>query len=85
MGFLSVKAIGKHFGCFEDCHSLISLPDISKWNTSNVESMNRLFKNCFSLISLPDISKWNIFKVKNKEEMLEGFLSLINILNCPKN
>ena len=48
---------------FKNCSSLISLPNISKWNTSNVEEMNDLFKNCSSLISLPDISKWDITNV----------------------
>ena len=44
---------------FFGCSSLISLPDISKWNTNNVTNMEGLFANCSSLISLPDISKWN--------------------------
>ena len=41
---------------FTDCSSLKSLPDISKWNTSNVEHTKCLFKNCSSLKLLPDIS-----------------------------
>ena len=36
-----------------------SLPDISKWNTSNATNMSGLFSWCDSLVSLPDISKWN--------------------------
>ena len=44
---------------FPYCKSLISLPDISKWNTTNVTVMNAMFQLCGSLISLPDISKWN--------------------------
>ena len=44
---------------FEKCNSLILLPDISKWNTTNVQTMNKMFIKCNSLISLPDISKWN--------------------------
>ena len=44
---------------FLECNSLISLPDISKWNTSNVNDMSEIFRECNSLISLPDISKWN--------------------------
>ena len=46
-------------GMFYKCNSLRSLPDISKWNTSNVNDMNWMFYECNSLISLPDISKWN--------------------------
>ena len=44
---------------FYGCSSLISLPDISKWNTKNVNAMGLMFEECSSLISLPDISKWN--------------------------
>ena len=46
-------------GLFYKCQSLKSLPDISKWNTSNATDMNGLFYECSSLLSLPDISKWN--------------------------
>ena len=44
---------------FCNCSSLISLPDISKWNTKNVLAMCEMFKDCSSLTSLPDISKWD--------------------------
>ena len=44
---------------FYNCSFLLSLPDISKWNTNNVKNMNYLFYNCSSLSSLPNISKWN--------------------------
>ena len=48
---------------FSYCESLISLPDISKWNTTNVTNMNHMFYFCNSLKSLPDISKWNTTNV----------------------
>ena len=35
---------------FHNCHTLISLPDISKWNTQNVENMSFMFCDCFSLM-----------------------------------
>ena len=38
---------------FNECSSLISLPDISKWNTINVNNMGGLFSECSSLITLP--------------------------------
>ena len=41
---------------FAECSSLISLPDISKWNTKNVNDMRYMFYECSSLISLPDMS-----------------------------
>ena len=31
---------------FDYCKSLISLPDISKWNTQNVTDMNSIFDYC---------------------------------------
>ena len=48
---------------FGGCSSLISLPNISKWNINNVNSMGTLFYKCSSLIKLPDISKWNMSNV----------------------
>ena len=50
---------------FRDCSSLISLPDISKWDTQNVTDMSFIFDQYISLISLPGISNWDIKKVKN--------------------
>ena len=44
---------------FSGCESLISLPDISKWNINKGIDMFGIFDGCSSLISLPDISKWN--------------------------
>ena len=54
---------------FNGCKSLISLPDISKWNTTNVKSMSCLFNGCKSLQSLPDISKWDTSNVENMGSM----------------
>ena len=48
---------------FYKCSSLNSLPDISKWNTNTVTTMEALFYGCESLQSLPDISNWNTTKV----------------------
>ena len=42
---------------FYNCESLISLPDISKWNTNNVTDMSNMFSNCESLIFLPTLIK----------------------------
>ena len=30
--------------------SLISLPDISEWNTSNVKDINRIFYGCINIL-----------------------------------
>ena len=48
---------------FYEYLSLSSLPDISKWNTNNVNNMSNLFYRCLSLSSLPDISKWNTNRI----------------------
>ena len=52
-------------GMFSNCKSLISLPDISQWNTNNVNNMSEMFFNCYSIKSLPDISKWDLKNVIN--------------------
>ena len=62
---------------FYNCSSLSSLPDISKWNTSNVNYMSDMFYRCYSLISLPDLSKWNTNI--DKDILYESFNSLNNI------
>ncbi len=49
---------------FFGCSSLISLPNISKWNIDNVTIMTYIFGKCTSLKKLPDISKWNVSNVK---------------------
>ena len=54
---------------FNFCNSLNSLPDISKWNTKNVISMEGMFSNCESLKILPDISKWDIKNVNDMRGM----------------
>ena len=52
---------------FYGCSSLISLPNISKWNLMKVFNLDSLFFKCSSLEILPDISNWN-FLNKNTEE-----------------
>ena len=62
---------------FYGCSSLISLPDISKWNTKNVTDMREMFNECSSLISLPDVSKWKTENVTDMSDMFYGCSSLI--------
>ena len=63
------------YSMFYECSSLISLPDISKWNTNNVTNMGHMFSNCSKLSSLPDISKWDTKNVTYMSSMFDG---------CPK-
>ena len=69
---------------FYECSSLISLPDISKWDTKNVTNMYSMFKRCSSLISLPDISKWDSKNVTNMEYMFLECSSLISLPDISK-
>ena len=63
---------------FFECKSLISLPDLSKWKTSDddekifgINYMNGLFCGCESLLSIPDISNWSTYSVKDISRMFE--------------
>ena len=60
-------------------HCLISISNISNWNTNNVKDMSYLFSNCSLLSSLPDISKWNINNVNNMTSMFLNCYSLTSI------
>jgi len=71
-------------GMFYECSSLISLPDISKWNTNKVINMSVMFRYCRSLSSLPDISKWNTNNVTNMGEMFGGCSSLSSLPDISK-
>ena len=64
---------------FSGCLLLISIPDISKLDTSNVIKMGGLFQECNSLISLPDISKWNTSNVTDMKAMFNECNSLISL------
>ena len=50
---------------FNWCESLIEIPYIEEWDSSNIINMESLFAYCKSLKSLPGILKWNASKVKN--------------------
>ena len=38
---------------FYGCKYLISLPDLSKWNTQNVTNMRSMFSGCLNTILIP--------------------------------
>ena len=40
---------------FSHCELLASLPDISKWNTNNVEDITNMFDNCLLLLYIPNL------------------------------
>ena len=45
---------------FQNCSTLVKLPEIEKWKTDNIKHINYIFKGCSSIINVPDISKWDI-------------------------
>ena len=61
---------------FSECYSLSLLPDISKWNISNIKFMGGMFSNCISLLFIPDISKLDI---KKTNDMFKGCISLSHL------
>ena len=69
---------------FDGCSSLVSLPDIFKWNTINVTQMVWMFNGCSSLISLPDISIWNTTNVTEMIGMFYGCSSLMSLPDISK-
>ena len=56
-----------------------SIPDISKWDTSNVKDMSYMFSGCSSLISLPYIDNWNYNKVVKFDGIVRNCKRLENI------
>ena len=69
---------------FNECSSLSSLPDISKWNSNNVTDMRCMFSECSSLSFLPDISKWNTNNITNMSSMFSRCSSLSSLPDISK-
>ena len=63
-------------GMFSGCENLVFLPDISKWNMSNVIDTSGMFFGCVSLSYLPDISKWDTSNIINMTSMFARCSSL---------
>ena len=81
---IKLKVNGKitsFYSMFYKCTSLLYLPVISKFNTSNFISMCDMFCDCSSLSFLPDISKWNTSEVTTMAEMFSGCTSLLFLLD----
>ena len=69
---------------FYGCSSLISLPDISQWNTKNIFNLNSIFENCSLLTFIPNISKWKLNNVIEVKNIFKGCNSLIIIPDISK-
>ena len=69
---------------FYECNSLISLTDISIWDTIGITNMSYIFSGCSSLYSLPDISKWNVKNVNDISGFFNECYSLKSIPDISK-
>ena len=63
---------------------IVSLPDISKWNTNKVSDMSFMVFGCSSLFYLPDISKWNTNNLIEISLMFTKCISLISLPDISK-
>ena len=77
----SKKIINNMSFMFDWCSSLISLPDISNLDTSNINDLSFMFSRCSSLKEFPDISNWNTSNVKNMSHLFNACKSLISLPN----
>ena len=66
------------------CNSLLSIPDINKWDTVKVNNMSKLFFGCTSLVALPDISTFNTINVEHIGNMFSSCNSLISLPDISK-
>ena len=80
----NIKKITNMSHMFSNCSSLISLPDINKWETSKITNMNYLFFGCSSLLSLPDISSWDTSNVIDMQWMFGRCSSLKELPDISK-
>ena len=69
---------------FNISSQLKKIPDISRWDISNVSDLSFMFAGCSWLKKLPDISKWNTKNVKNISGMFSGCSSLESIPDISK-
>ena len=61
---------------FFKCTNLLSLSDVSKWNTNNVTTMKGMFQFCTSLIYAPGVAKLNTDNVTDLSYMFCECVSL---------
>ena len=69
---------------FELCKYLGALPDISKWDTSNITNIDCIFSQCLSLSYISDISFWNTSKVTTMMGVFNNCISLIELPDISK-
>ena len=63
-------------GIFADCNSLKEIPNIFKWDTTNVETMKYMFSKCHSLKNISYLQNLNTLNVKDMSGLFEECISL---------
>ena len=81
---IEIKPITNMYRMFRDCYNVVSLPDFSEWDTSNVNNLHSLFNGCALLPFLPDISKWNTSNVTDIGYLFWGCQSLNSLPDISK-
>ena len=61
---------------FNQCSSLISLPDLYNLKLNNLTNISNMFSGCTSLKSLSDISKWDTKNISNMSNLFNECSSL---------
>ena len=69
---------------FDNCSSLLSIPNISKWNTNRVTDMSNMFYSCNSISSFPDISNWDTSNVTSIHSMFAHCSSISSLPDISK-
>ena len=69
---------------FDNCISLLSIPNISKWNTNRVKDMSNMFYSCNSISSFPDISNWDTSNVTSMHSMFAHCSSISSLPDISK-
>ena len=69
---------------FDNCSSLISIPNISKWSTNRVIDMSNMFYSCNSISSFPDISNWDTSNVTSIHSMFAHCSSISSLPDISK-
>ena len=79
-----IKNVTNMSHIFNGCSTLVSLPDISEWDTKNVKDMSYAFYGCSSIEVFPDISNWNTDNVTDIESIFSYCQSLKSLPDISK-
>ena len=81
---LGINSITNASYMFFDCQNLLSVVDISRWNTKNITDLSGMFCSCKLLNNLPDISNWDTSKIKDMSDIFNGCEALSSLPDISK-